>query len=91
MAEHEVEVMAQYANLVVVMDQGEILLHGTPQEVFSNVDLIKKLGLRMPQVAEYAYYVEKEGIVDLDGTYPVTLDSAVKVYSEAFAKNEKAG
>lgn len=91
MAEHEVEVMAHYANLVVVMDQGEILLHGTPQEVFSNVDLIKKLGLRMPQVAEYAYYVEKEEIVDLGGTYPVTLDRAVKVFGEAFNQNKKAG
>ena len=32
MAEHEVEVMAQYANLVVIMHDGEIVLQGTPEE-----------------------------------------------------------
>jgi energy-coupling factor transport system ATP-binding protein len=91
MAEHEVEVMAQYANLVVVMDHGEILLHGSPQDVFSNVELIKKLGLRMPQVAEYGFYLEKENLIDLGGKYPVTLDRALHVYGEAFSENKKAG
>jgi energy-coupling factor transport system ATP-binding protein len=91
MAEHEVEVMAQYANKVVVMDHGEILLNGTPQEVFSNVELIQDLGLRMPQVAEYGYYLEQKGLIDLGGVYPVTLDEGFKVYGDYFSKNRKAG
>lgn len=91
MAEHEVEVMAQYANMVVVMDKGEILLNGTPQEVFSNVELIQDLGLRMPQVAEYGYYLEQKGLIDLGGVYPVTLDEGLKVYGDYFSKNRKAG
>ncbi len=91
MAEHEVEVMAQYANKVVVMDHGEILLNGAPQEVFSNVELIQDLGLRMPQVAEYGYYLEQKGLIDLGGVYPVTLDEALKVYGDYFSKNRKAG
>lgn len=86
MAEHEVEVMAQYANVVVVMHEGEILLNGSPQEVFSNVELIQKLGLRMPQVAEFGYHLEKNDLIDLGGRYPVTLDSAVKTYGELFTK-----
>ena len=91
MAEHEVEVMAQYANKVVVMDKGEILLNGTPQEVFSNVELIQDLGLRMPQVAEYGYYLEQKGLIDLGGVYPVTLDEGLKVYGDLFSKNRKVG
>lgn len=91
MAEHEVEVMAQYANVVVVMDKGEILLNGSPQEVFSNVEIIQDLSLRMPQVAEYGYYLEQNGLIDLGGVYPVTLDSAAEVYGDFFAKNRKAG
>lgn len=91
MAEHEVEVMAQYANMVVVMDKGEILLNGTPQEVFSNVELIQDLSLRMPQIAEYSYYLEQRGLIDLGGNYPVTLDEGLKVYGDFFSKNRKAG
>ncbi len=91
MAEHEVEVMAQYANVVVVIDKGEVLLNGSPQEVFSNVELIQDLSLRMPQVAEYGYYLEQNGLIDLGGTYPVTLDKAFEVYDEFFVKNRKAG
>lgn len=89
MAEHEVEVMAQYANLVVVMHEGEIVLQGSPEEVFSNVDLIKSLGLRMPQVAAFGHEIEQLGLIDLDGKYPVKLDKAVEVYGRLFEK--KAG
>ena len=91
MAEHEVEVMAQYANKVVVMNEGEILLNGTPKEVFSNVKLIQELGLRMPQVAEYSYSLEQRGLIDLGGVYPVTLDEGLKVYGDLFSEDRKAG
>ena len=89
MAEHEVEVMAQYANLVVVMHEGEIVLQGTPEEVFSNVDLLKSLGLRMPQVAAFGNELEKLGIMNLNGQYPVKLSQAVETYGRLFEK--KAG
>jgi len=84
MAEHEVEVMAAYADRVIVMHQGEIILNGTPQEVFSNVDKIKELGLRTPQVTEYANRLEKEGIVQLNGIYPVTIGQAESAFKELF-------
>ncbi len=53
-AEHEVEVLAQYADRIIVLDQGSIALQGTPGEVFSQVDRIAELGLRVPQVTEFA-------------------------------------
>lgn len=82
MAEHEVEVMATYADIVVVMHEGEIVLNGTPEEVFSNADLIQKLGLRMPQVAEYAHRLEQLNLASIKKPYPVTLDSAVERFED---------
>ncbi|MCW5875824.1 MAG: ATP-binding cassette domain-containing protein [Anaerolineales bacterium] len=76
MAEHEVEVMAAYADRVIVMDQGKILLNGTPKEVFSESDLIQKLGLRTPQVTELAAKLHKKGSRKYSKGYPVTLDEA---------------
>ncbi|EOD01021.1 energy-coupling factor transporter ATPase [Caldisalinibacter kiritimatiensis] len=49
------------ADRIIVMEQGEIVLEGTPREVFSEVEKIKELGLDVPQVTELAYKLRKEG------------------------------
>ena len=54
-AEHEVEVLAEYADRVVVMHEGRIALQGPPSEVLSQVDVLTALGLRSPQVTEFAH------------------------------------
>ncbi len=50
------------ADRVVVIDEGNILLDGTPKEVFRNVEQLKSVGLDVPQVTELAYELRKEGI-----------------------------
>jgi len=47
---------------VVIMDDGQLKLEGSPREVFSKVDKIKKYGLDVPQVTELAEELRKEGI-----------------------------
>lgn len=46
---------------IVVMDDGKVILNGTPREVFKNVELLKKRGLDIPQVTELCYELRKEG------------------------------
>lgn len=53
------------ADRIVVMDEGKIKLEGTPKQVFSNVELMKKIGLDVPQVTELAFELGKHGI-DID-------------------------
>ena len=43
---------AVQADRVVVIDNGEIRLDGTPNDVFKNVDKLKSMGLDVPQSAE---------------------------------------
>lgn len=50
------------ADRVVVMDDGKILLDGTPKEVFPQVELLKSVGLDVPQVTELIYELRKEGL-----------------------------
>lgn len=50
------------ADRVLIMEQGEIVMEGTPREIFSQVDKVKGLGLDVPQVTELAYELKKEGI-----------------------------
>lgn len=50
------------ADRIVVMEEGQIVMEGTPRQVFSQVDKMKELGLDVPQVTELAHELRKEGI-----------------------------
>ena len=53
---------AALADRVVVMDDGKIVLDDIPKKIFSQVELLKDLGLDVPQVTELAYELNKAGI-----------------------------
>lgn len=53
---------AALADRIVVMDNGEIIMDGVPRDVFSNVELMKKVGLDVPQVTELMYLLGKCGL-----------------------------
>jgi len=72
-AEHEAEVLAAYADRIVVLHQGEIVMIGTPSEVFSRGAELAKIGLRVPQATELALSLAAAGAKDL----PVTTEQAV--------------
>lgn len=86
MAEHEVEVMAAYADRIIVLDKGEIVLNGTPHEVFSQVDTLKSIGLRVPQATELAYQLDQKRLASYTGKYPVTTEEAVQDLTDKFGK-----
>ncbi|HEY8804105.1 MAG TPA: energy-coupling factor transporter ATPase [Clostridium sp.] len=50
------------ADRIVVMDSGKIVMNGKPKEIFSNVPVMKKIGLDVPQVTELAYELRQKGI-----------------------------
>lgn len=47
---------------VVVMEDGQIVMKGTPDAVFSEVDKLKAVGLDVPQVTELAHQLRAEGV-----------------------------
>lgn len=52
---------AAEADRIVVMESGKIIAQGAPNQVFSQVDLLKSVGLDVPQVTELVYELRKEG------------------------------
>lgn len=56
-----------HADKIYVMDQGKVVMEGTPKEIFSNVEQLKKLRLDVPQVTLLAYELKKKGIPLPDG------------------------
>lgn len=75
-AEHEVEVVAAYADRILVLDQGKLVLEGPPSDVFQHVDELNAIGIRVPQVTEVAHGVHSFKSKP-DARYPVTLEEAV--------------
>ncbi len=71
---------AVLADRVVVMDGGNILTQGTPDEVFSQVELLKKHRLDVPQSAELAYRLKGCG-VKID-KIPLNNDECIKMLEE---------
>lgn len=63
------------ADRVIVMDEGRIVMDGTPKEVFSYVEELKKLRLDVPSTTELAFELKQAGVDLPDGI--LTLDELV--------------
>lgn len=75
-AEHRVEWAVDVADKVYLMRDGRVVLGGTPDEVFSRVDVVSELGVRPPGVSEVAYELRRRGI---DVEVPVRLSDFERI------------
>lgn len=50
------------ADRVYVMDDGKVVMQGTPREIFSQVEQLKKIRLDVPQVTLLAHELRQEGL-----------------------------
>lgn len=65
-----------YADKVLVMDEGKVVMQGTPREIFSQVEKLKEYRLDVPQVTLLAYELKKSGLPLADGI--LTVDELVE-------------
>ncbi|NLE77355.1 MAG: ATP-binding cassette domain-containing protein [Chloroflexi bacterium] len=54
LAEQNSELVAEFADRVAVLHQGQIVVQGAPRQVFAQTEALEGLGLRLPQMAELA-------------------------------------
>ena len=82
---------AAEADRVIVLDDGSILLDGTPAEVFSQAELLRSVGLDVPQCVSFADALRKKGIpLTGDCTTPEKCAASIRKALEAL-KSEKGG
>lgn len=58
---HSMEEVASRAKRLIVLEDGQIRLAGTPSEVFADADELAKLGMALPQMALLMYKLRKAG------------------------------
>ena len=81
---HDVDLVPIYSDKVYVISSGEIIEYGTPKEVFSKIELVRKANLRLPRVAHLFEILDKRDDFNLNGDYPLTISQARKLSNELF-------
>lgn len=73
------------ADLVMVMEDGRLVLAGTPRQIFENVEELRKAGLDVPQITALAYDLRKSG-VRMD-VLPLNKDEMVNTIRRLIKRN----
>ena len=79
LVEHKLELIAEYAEKVMVLDEGEMILSGNTEDVLKNKILMEK-EIGIPQYAALAYRLMEEGKVQFE-EIPITKEKAVEVFA----------
>ena len=79
LVEHKLELIAEYAEKVMVLDEGKMILSGNTEDVLKNKILMEK-EIGIPQYAALAYKLMEEGKVQFE-EIPITKEKAVEVFA----------
>ena len=79
LVEHKLELIAEYAEKVMVLDEGEMILSGNTEDVLKNKILLEK-EIGIPQYVALAYRLMDEGKVQFE-EIPITKEKAVEVFA----------
>lgn len=82
---HSMDDVARYAEEVFVLNQGECIRQGSPEEVFSHKKEMEKLGLGLPQIRAFLYSLEEKGL-----SFPKknTIEEAKEMILSAYKKRK---
>jgi len=58
---HNMSDIANYCDKVLVLDNGKVLMHGTPHEVFAKKEILEQTGLDVPPSVELLYKLNERG------------------------------
>jgi energy-coupling factor transport system ATP-binding protein len=72
---HDMDIVTEHATRCAVMNDGKVVLTGTPKQVFSNEEEIKKAGLELPLTAYLQNELKKTGVI-------IDSDLTVKDFTE---------
>jgi energy-coupling factor transport system ATP-binding protein len=78
---------AAMADRIIVLDNGDVLIEGTPEYVFEHEDMLKQCGLAVPQCTELVHKLRKAGVA-LDGEC-ITPEQCAELVAKALKKGGK--
>lgn len=65
-ATHDMQLVAEWATRVIVMEKGKVIFDGTPQVLFDRADIWEPAGLKLPQIAELSLALNIPAALSVD-------------------------
>jgi cobalt/nickel transport system ATP-binding protein len=88
-ATHDVDLVPLFADKICIINKGQIALQGKPQEVFSQIDVLRKIDLRVPRITHLFEILSKKNQVLTDKQFPLTIGEARRDILELIEASSK--
>lgn len=82
---HSMEDVAEYADRIIVIDNGRLVFDDTPQNVFENHEVLNEMGLSIPSAKRVLYKLNEKGIPVRTKAITVSdaVDEILRVYQNS--------
>lgn len=87
---HDTEEVLNYTDRVIVLDGGIIVWDGKPVNLFKDVALCQRFGIRPPEIAELSYYLAERGIIPSESVFLDKNEMAKCIFSGFRFKDNQA-
>ena len=88
-ATHDVDLVPLFADEICILNKGQIVEQGPPQEIFAKADVLRSVDLRLPRVTHLFEILNKEDKLGSNKQYPLTIGEARKEIIELLEENIK--
>lgn len=75
---HDMNIVANNARRVMVMNEGNLVFDGTPRDLFSNLDDLHKFNLELPSASSIALKLKNDNLISFD-ELPLTIDELANI------------
>jgi energy-coupling factor transporter ATPase len=81
LVEHRLDLTAKYANHIIILDEGKVVLDGGPREILGSEET-RLIGVGVPKATQLYYILKKDG-AKLGSTVPLSSDEMATLLKEA--------
>ena len=84
---HSMEDIAKYADKILIMNSGEVVSYDSVDNTFKDVNMLKNIGLDIPQITKVFFKLRQKGFNIFSNVY--TVEDAVDVVKNILIEKEK--
>jgi len=86
LVEHRLDLTARYANHIIILDEGKVVLDGDPREILSSEEA-RLIGVGIPKATRLYHILRKDG-VKIGNTIPLSSEEMATLLKEALKTND---
>jgi len=80
LVEHNTEYLFDFADRLIVLDKGELVMEGKPREVFEEADFLRSLGIKIPTSVKIGAELKKKGLLKRAALNDKELVDAIRTF-----------